>query len=469
MMDHPARGIHQQHATANLRVGPALARSASVLSAVLLVCGLAACNQGRRAHTTIISAEEYRIAGVRDDTMLPAEYSPAPRSTTASPDAAAAPVPLNRTGPIAAAEGVGPVRATPGQPAAAPPDAGVPIEDGVLVDAKVGDINGRPVYVRTFLEPMSQRLEAQAAVLTRADWRTFARREIRRSLDLFIEDELLRAEALSSLTPEQQQGFFNFMQGLQKRVQSEQGGTRTAASERLYRETGQTLDSYLQTEEERQLIQFELARKIGNRANVSWREIVIAYEQNPQVFNPPPRARFRYIRVPKDRPADIEAVTARIAAGESWEEIGKGPQNRNRPRDGGLEVIEIKESREKTEFFANPKLNEAARTVPVSGVVGPIDLEDAVAWVHLEQIEDLRIPLYEAQLRIENALRRMRTEEEKAKYLARLKSRASMTSSEQMVAQLVSIAETRHYPPSRSEPARPQPLRAEEARPLFSR
>ncbi|MBZ0171510.1 MAG: hypothetical protein K8E66_03945, partial [Phycisphaerales bacterium] len=111
-------------------------------------------------------------------------------------------------------------------------EAAAPVETPVLLDAKVGDINGRPVFASEFLEPLEGNLRAKALETDRDQWIRFAAEQIQVQLRSMITDELLRAEALSRLTVEQKAGLRRFLQDVRSRLISQSGGSSQRAANR---------------------------------------------------------------------------------------------------------------------------------------------------------------------------------------------------------------------------------------------
>lgn len=349
------------------------------------------------------------------------------------------------TGPVGASEGIRDAVARPGEPPALTPADAAGSE--VLVEVKVGDVNGRPVFAGSFLEPMGDRLRAEARTRRLPEWRTWARSEIERELRTFIEDELLRAEALATLTPEQREGFLAFVRDMQRRFQAQNRGSREITAQRLYETEGRTFDEWSKSAQERELIRYELATKIERRVNISWRDIQQSYERNFEVFNPPPRYRFRMIQVPAQNADQVAEVTRRLGEGESFAALAGSELNRWNRDKGGLEERELRGAAAEAQFFANAQLNEAARGLSPGQTAGPFTLGGSSAWLHLEGIEQVSRTLYEAQLRIESVLRQTRTEAERRRYIQRLRGRATITEERQMVDSLLRVAEERYFKP----------------------
>jgi hypothetical protein len=315
-----------------------------------------------------------------------------------------------------------------------------------LVDVKVGDINGRPVYANTFLDDMADQLRAEAARMKFPEWQKFAKDKIDEKLNREIRDELLRAEAVGNFSPEQKQGFLSFMKSVQERVQSQSLGSRAAADERLESTEGMSLDQYMKKREQEELIGFQLREKIEKRVSVPWRDIKQEYDRYFDSFNPPPKAQFRLVQIPADKPDDIKAFEEKRAAGESFATLAADKTlNRYKPETGGLEEREIKGDRAKAGLFGNEALNAAARTISPGETVGPIKVGDNQAWLSLDSIIEKNRTLYDAQMDIESILKRRRAAEATDKYIARLRERASISSSKDMTSQLLTVAESRFW------------------------
>jgi len=329
--------------------------------------------------------------------------------------------------------------------------------DPVLVDAKVGEVNGKPVYVSTFfdvgsptLEPLGPRLAALAKTKPRTEWIAQARREIDERLNLVVQDELFRAEALASLSPEQKQGLFAFVQNLQEDLRRKGGGSREAMKRELEEREGVTADEWSRKKEQQVLVQYQLQQKVLRRINVSWRDISLAY--NGRLYNQyhhPPRYRFWLITIPEDAADDRTAIESALAEGRPFPEVAASKVNRFKNDRGGLEIRELKEKEtlEDAAFFPNAQLNAAAKALQPGASSDAIKVGSSLAWVHLEAI--VTPPdLYNAQLEIEGVLRDQRVREAVGKYIERLAGRASVTSLPEMRAKLLQVAMERYLTPA---------------------
>jgi len=352
-----------------------------------------------------------------------------------------------------ATEGLNNVSARAGTPTSLTPANPQALGDPVFIDAKLGDINGNPIFASVFLdsggatvEPIGRRLAEEAKKRPIISWRNFAREEITKRVGLFIRDEVLRAEALATLSADQRQGFLAFIDRLQRDAQRRLGGSRAVAERTLSQTEGVTFDQWKQRERDRKLIEFQLQEKVSKRVQVSSREISQRYDQLSDRFNRPPLATFRQIVVPGNKADAIAAVQQRIDAGEAFETLAKSDLNMYKRADGGVELREVKGERAKGEYFGNPGLNEAARTMMAGQTIGPIDVSTGKAWLHLESIQERTQDLYDAQLVLEDQIREERFTRSLERYFTRLVNRMSITDTNEVVEQLAQIAERRYFP-----------------------
>jgi hypothetical protein len=438
------------------------------IACLLLTCGpLGGCGSSSPPDTLGRSGPDLTPADFVDRDAKLAEIDAPPPRLPVTPDMI--------RGPMAASGGILDVTARPGRPsdpAAAPSDgaSGLPAAPAgggaammassmtatpagavALVDMKVGDINGKPVYANAFLDDMADQLRAETSRMRRDEWLRFAREKIEEKLSREIRDELLRAEAIGNFSPEQKQGFFSFMRSVQERVQSQSQGSRAATEERIETAEGLSLDQYMKRREQEELIGFQLREKIEKRVSVPWRDIRQEYERFFETFNPPPRARFRLVQIPASKAEAVESFAKRLASGESFVTLASDATlNAYKPATGGLEEREIKGDRAQGAFFGNEALNAAARTTPPGQVTGPIAVGDNASWLFLEAIERKTRSLYDAQMDIESVLKRRRTTEATDRYVAHLRERASISSTNDMTRRLLAVADGRFWPASSS-------------------
>jgi len=366
------------------------------------------------------------------------------------------------TGPIGASEGVLDVTTSTGMPTASA--GAVATREAVLVDAKIGEINNKAIYASAFLDPLLSRLKAKWTDLqktnprgARRTWYDFTSGEVLDRLNQQVEDELLRAEALASLSPEQRQGFFFFMEKAQSNLFSENRGSRAITDEKLREESGIDSTEWRKRRENEELIRFQLGKRIYQRISVSQRDIQLAYQRNYDVFNPDPAARFRLITVPKANEAGVAEITDALESGEDFisaasREVNTYDHAKGGVRDVPLTNIPNPDDLSSAEIFPSPVLNKVAQQLSPGRYVGPFDWGNDKAWLYLEEIRRESRSQYDAQLAIENELRNRRSAVQRYRYIQRLKDRAAFTDIETMTARLVGYAAERCLPPEQRLP-----------------
>jgi len=346
-------------------------------------------------------------------------------------------------------------RVVPGEPLVLS-DVGVPMEAPQLLDAKVGDVNGRPVFVSSFLGPIKGRLEAEAERMGREEWMRMAAGVIQSEMRSLITDELLRAEALSRLSVDQKAGLRRFLDDVRRNLLSQNRGSQQLAEDRLRREQGLSQEEFLRQREDRTLVRFTLQEEIQDRINVSWRDIVRRYARDGSKYNPAPTARYYILRVDADDEAARSSVEGDLAAGTPFADLASSDLNTWTLDEGGARDVELVGAIADVELFAVPELNDPARTLSEGGVVGPTPFGSSLVWIHLDSVNSESTSLYDAQLTISDQIRNERTATELERYIDRLLGRASMSDVESMMIRLLQISAERYGPEaSGAAPRRP--------------
>lgn len=420
-------------------------RTSAATRLALLALGLAAGACSRNGSFSLASSRTI---------LAPSDFS---KEGVPVPTQPTAPDPLlegaTYTGPIAASQGIMDVVATPGDPVLS--TSATPVGQPQFVDAKIGDVNGKPVFASAFFDrgtatspPLGPRLAAEANLRNRREWIAFAREQITQTLQGFVVDELLEAEARSKLTEEQRQGLRYFVDTIQKDLVSANRGSRSRAEESL---GGRTVTDFKREREQELLIRRELAT-LDQKTIVSPRDIENAWERQQDLYNPPSEARFRLISVDEASPESVKKVADMLAAGTPFAQVAEDPVNGQLvvPRKGE-QTREFRGSFSEATFFSIEPLQNAARSLTKGAWTGPIRVASAsgnadIYWISLEQLIIEERSLADTQLIIYNDLQQRRFRRERELYINRLAERASFTSIDEMTIRLMSIAEARYLP-----------------------
>jgi len=336
-------------------------------------------------------------------------------------------------------EGAGPVRASR-------------LAEPELVDEFVGEMNGRPLFASEFLAPMGAQMRAEAERMTREEWLEAQFGLILRELYRQLDNDLVVADALADLPPEQREpGLRRMRDELQQKWISENRGSRQIAERRLRDEEGLTPEEYMEAEREKLLVQSEFGQEIRRRVQLTARDVKLEYRRRHEEYNPTPVARLRRIRVLASNEEGIERVERGLASRPFEEVAAERPNTANR-EEGGLLEVAFDGPYEEATFFRSPEeLNEAAQALEPGEWTGPIEVGAWAYWLKLEEIVAPKMPLYDAQLSLANAIMGRERRIKENEYKLRLRQQAGVTD-EMMVTlagDLLEIAEDWYHVESR--------------------
>ncbi len=415
----------------NHRVGP-------VLAGAIALALLAGCTGQKVKGNSGKETTEIRIGDFRGDPNHP---DPVVASSTTDSDIPAQSEPVEPDSRL-------PVSA-PTLPSidSTPRTAIVSGEDGLeFIDAKAGDISGHPIYVSSFFEPIKDRLIAAGQEKELGPWRSDAIEIVKSRLDGIIYDELLRAETIAALTPQQRVGLQSFLKDFRSNLLSQNLGSAQLANRRILEEQGVTLDEALRQKELDTLVGLTLYQEINRRINISWRDIKQRYERDIDRYQPKPTIVLQVIRVLEPEGELVDSITKRLNDGESFTEIASSDLNTfNKDTQGTTETLLEGEFSE-TKFFAPPPLNEAVWGLSEGQWTGPVSLGNANFWILYADRQQVSRTLYEAQLEIFRELTIERREQERAEFLEDLIERARVSSRDEILLRLLYIAENNYGP-----------------------
>lgn len=433
-----------------MTITPSQLLAARVFVAVAAGALLGGC--ARHWGSSMIAPPEDDGPPARTDPPVLSASGP-PREVRAAPIVSVTPSPL-RAGDPTPEEPV----ALPGPPAtasAAPAPAG-PV---VFVEAKVGDINGKPIYAGAFFDEtgIGDKLlqESRKRGMTPAAWRSIALDLIRNELRRLVRSELFEAEARASLEPAQQTGLRAIARMRGEAERRRRGGSQAALERSLAADRGQNYEQYLRDRERDALIQYQYERMVRSRVFITMRDLERYYERHFKEFNPDPRARFRVIRVPSADEAGLRQVREALERGEPFERVASLPVNTANPQKGGLDERAFTGEYRDQQFFGSlAEVNEAVRALePGAWTTTPVPWGSFTAWIKLEAIVRESRPLSDESVQLE-ILDRLSAREEDARfesYIARLADRAGLTDMPEIMSRLLWIAERRFWQPGRTE------------------
>lgn len=292
----------------------------------------------------------------------------------------------------------------------------------LVLDAKVGDVNGRPIIASVFLEDLMPRLRASMrAAPSRAAWRREAVTIIREKLFFTIRDEVLYREAKAQLPPEVRQGLLFYLSRFREQIRLQNSGSLSRADELLREETGQSLEEFLRSQQRQSLISGMLNEAATDYAPVTWTDVRNEYARRSDEFNPPPTVFARMILPPGD--AEAELVLQRLESGEAFGTVAADRLvNRYRPSSGGLlsdEGTRLEGELAEATLVGFPALNAVLVTLEPGAWSGPHEYRGGrQGFVSLDRIEtpnrrDLEDGMLQLELRAEIEYRRRSAAQER--------------------------------------------------------
>jgi hypothetical protein len=168
-----------------------------------------------------------------------------------------------------------------------PQSVGVPI----TVEALVGQVNGRPIYANSVLEPIADLLRADSKKMNRTQFADATRKllyyetesmgsSVRggRVYELVITD-LLLSEAMGNMSEEQSYGVFSMLGQMRENLASAQGGSQVQLRQRIEEQAGVSTEEFLGMQRDQILIDALQRQKIWPKVNVTWRDIQREFEK----------------------------------------------------------------------------------------------------------------------------------------------------------------------------------------------
>ena len=235
-------------------------------------------------------------------------------------------------GPILGAAGIDAPRLVGREPDAAPPSpdpsaaAGdsrsLRAGDAFVVDALVGQINGRPIFAGTFFEPIGDQLRALGRdAANRTEFATAALPVIRLSLRRRVDEALYLAEAEAALTPEEQQGLRFWLREIQDVTVARRGGSRAEADRRLRETENRSLEEEVEFRRNAGLQSKLIRDRILPRVIVSKYDIEREYQRRFDELNPPPSTLVQRLILRGEDEAAVAEVSERLDRGDSILEV----------------------------------------------------------------------------------------------------------------------------------------------------
>lgn len=314
-----------------------------------------------------------------------------------------------------------------------------------VLDAMVGQVNGKPVYAETVLSPMHEELKRLGATLPRSVFQQRARDLIVRRMQEIVFDALMLGEAERNLTEREQMGLkFELNRREQELLRRYGQKSRTLADANAVQATGQTVAQLLEEGRQKLVVQHYMRQKIDPRVHVTAKDVERYYNAHPEIYNPPAGRRLRLIRCADE--ATAQQVTVLLEEGMPFEEAAALEFNQYKRTAGGLFPPES--SRGDMVFSNMPAVNDAMLKLK-AGEHSPFIAAEGAYWcVFVESISDGRSrPIGEVQDEIYELLRRQQFNVLSMRYQQELFNEGSYNSLPEMSAAVLSVAMSRYAMP----------------------
>lgn len=353
---------------------------------------------------------------------------------------------------------------------------GIPLR----VEALVGQVNGRPVYANTVLDPIADQIAAVSKNFTRSELEQYIRKSLYqeqetmgvtlrggRMYELVVTD-LLLSEAVGGLSEVQSVGLISIVQRMRDDYASTQGGSQSQARAAIEQEAGVSVDKFLQSQRDQILIDALYRQKIWPKVSVTWRDIqrefeqvshpstgavVISQERMNSILDGLQRRlslvnieaakgsiTIGRISIPKDDER-IDMIKESFSNGASFAEVAEmvGVSG------GGVwEIFELDEGGIET-TSAGQKVKDHLAGTEVGEVKDPLELGRSLMWLSILEIQR-PVSLYnrDVQIAMHNTLRWLQFNREKDRYVESLWSDGTLDEVKKMADSVTAIAVQRY-------------------------
>ncbi len=191
-----------------------------------------------------------------------------------------------------------------------PADALTPAHHALQVDALLGTVNGRPLFVSDLLRPIARKLHHEAAACrTCRDFRQQASQSIYDRLEQHISNLLMRDAARNHMSKSQRQGLEMYDKVEKAKLIAEYRGS-AALADRALRLEGTSLARYLANKRRKRMVQLFLSERIAPRVVVTRRQIYEYYIHHMKQFT---------------RRAELSLYTITMPVARQWPARYRGP------------------------------------------------------------------------------------------------------------------------------------------------
>lgn len=324
-------------------------------------------------------------------------------------------------------------------------EGGHPVPEGYLMDAMIGQVNGKALYAQQILKPNEETLKRLGRTETTRNFLIQARNLIGSELHGFISSAQILSKAEGHLKDNQRAGLNAMVDKHREELLRQYGeGSSALAEANLFKDKGITLAQALKQYREEQVIGYYMYEKVFPLVNVTRRDIERYYTDHFADYNKPETRSVRLLHVSSATPLAAAQVSTALTGGQAFEKVASDPAlNSFSPDKGGLFA---------TPITGRPALAVAELNTAIAGLktkeawAGPIKTAAGEIWfVGLAAYEPgSRRTLDEAQLEIRRTLENDQRKMLSDKIYAKAAEDCSSSDPNKMLETLLLIAQARY-------------------------
>lgn len=319
---------------------------------------------------------------------------------------------------------------------------------GYVMDAMVGQVNGRPIYASQIFRDIGEdTLKRIGGSEPRLAFKERAAELIEAKLREKITNALILAEAERGLTDPMRAGLQNYLKIEREKILAQYGGGAPGPAEQaLIAAKGHGIAEELEQRRQKALVDKFLHDKFYPKIAVHRREVERYYEDHPEEFNPNPTVTVRVIVVTGHAKAD--AVDKALQA-HPFGDVAKQQSEVAAANGGTMGPFHLSRPMSQFNELKWDKLNEKVRGLKAGEWSDRTDLgSDQFGWIMLQQLQGGKSrTLKQAFLDIEGRLRAMKISRLQRHYISALFRHGNFTPVEEMGNALLDVAMVRFAKP----------------------
>ncbi|MBI1374117.1 MAG: hypothetical protein GC159_15470 [Phycisphaera sp.] len=323
---------------------------------------------------------------------------------------------------------------------------------GLIVDAMVGQVNGKPIYANEVIERIGEeQLRRLGTSLPRLGFQQEAFKLVDAELRSHVQNEMLLAEAERNLTEQEQLGLASLKQKRREELLAKYGGGVLAEAERnIQKEEGHTLEVELERWRQKVIVDKFMRDEIQPKIHVNRREVERYYRNHEKEFNPTPSVTVRVIIVTDPNVAD--EVDAALNAGKPFADVAKEYSRFRADKGGLMDTFKLEGPMNEFSALAWKEMNEKVRTLKAGQHSDRTKIAPGFGWAMVDSLEQGEAKgLQEVFIDIENRIRGNKFRLEQNKYLVELLRNGNYTSVELMLRGIMDVVMTRYAQPSSAQ------------------